>query len=225
MMQMAPNLAVLKKHLIYLAFNVPGLRQVKKLKEFILGELRTGLPEHLSYHNVDHTLDVMHAAEILARQELVDQPEEELLLTAALLHDTGFFKGRDEHEAASCEFARKYLPAYGYHPEEVDRVCDIIMATRLPQSPACNLAEILCDADLDYLGRNDFFPLSQKLFTELVSEGLVKDEEEWNLQQADFMGNHRYFTKTAIHLRMSMQQQHIEQIKAKITSKVINENQ
>ena len=224
MMQMAPNLAVLKKHLIYLAFNFPGLRQVKKLKEFILGELRTGLPEHLSYHNVDHTLDVMHAAEILARQELVDQPEEELLLTAALLHDTGFFKGRDEHEAASCEFARKYLPAYGYHPEEVDRVCDIIMATRLPQSPACNLAEILCDADLDYLGRDDFFVLSYSLYTELLAEGLIKDEDEWDRQQTEFMDEHNYFTETSVKLRQPKREQYINLIKSKISTYVHNKN-
>jgi len=225
MQQMAPILVALKKHLIYLAFNFPGLRQFKELKEFILGRLRTGLPVHLSYHNVDHTLDVLHAAEILADKEGIDQLDKELLLTAALFHDTGFLNGREEHEALSCEFARKYLPAHGYHPDKVYRLCSIIMATRIPQSPACKLAEILCDADLDYLGRDDFFPLSQNLFTELLSEGLVKDEVEWNLQQADFMGNHRYFTKTAIHLRTSVQQQHIEQIKAKITSKVFNENQ
>jgi len=222
---MACDLTAPKKHLIYLAFNIPGLRQFKQLKEFILERLRTALPGALSYHNVDHTLDVLHAAKVLADSELVDQPEKELLLTAALFHDTGFLKGRDEHEAASCEFARKYLPAYGYHPDEVEQICNIIMATRLPQSPESKLAEILCDADLDYLGRGDFFFLSQKLFTELLSEGLVKDEEEWNLQQAEFMGNHRYFTKSAIHLRTSLQQQHVEQIKAKITSKVFNENQ
>jgi predicted metal-dependent HD superfamily phosphohydrolase len=222
---MGPNLAALKKHLIYLAFNFPGLRQFKEVKNYILGRLGTGLPAHLSYHNVDHTLDVLDAAEMLADQEGIPGPDKELLLTAALFHDTGFLEVRDEHEAASCGLAHKYLPAYGYHPDEVDRLCNIIMATRLPQSPACKLAEILCDADLDYLGRGDFFPLSQNLFKELLSEGLVKDEEDWNQQQADFMGNHRYFTKTAIHLRTAMQQHHVEQITAKITTRVFNENQ
>jgi uncharacterized protein len=194
------------------------LRQFEQLKEFILTKLRDELPTHLTYHNIDHTEDVMQAAAMLARCEGIDENDRDLLAVAALLHDTGFFVARDNHEEASCNIARYYLPDYGYNPEEVEIICGLIIATQLPQSPGSRLAEILCDADLDYLGREDFFSLSDRLFGELRTEGLVAHEDQWNRQQADFMGDHSYFTKTAINLRQPRQEQYVELIKLKITA-------
>ena len=195
-----------------------GLKQFKQLKEFILNKLRDELPRNLTYHNIDHTEDVMQAAGLLAEAEGIDESGRDLLAAAALLHDTGFFVGREGHEEKSCNIARHYLPAYGYTPEEIETICSLIIATQLPQSPGSHLAEILCDADLDYLGREDFFTLSQRLFAELKMEGLVQREDQWNRQQADFMGDHNYFTKTAIKLRQPQQEQYVELIKLKITA-------
>jgi len=194
------------------------LRQFEQLKVFILNKLRDELPGHLTYHNIDHTEDVMRAAAMLAAREGVDENDKALLAAAALLHDTGFLVGRDNHEEASCNIARYYLPGYGYAPEEIEAICSLIIATQLPQSPGSHLAAILCDADLDYLGREDFFMLSERLFTELKTEGLVQNEEQWNRQQADFMGGHSYFTKTAINLRQPLQEQYVEGIKLRITA-------
>jgi uncharacterized protein len=200
------------------------LRQYKLVKEVILGKLRDELPAHLSYHNADHTNDVIQATEMLADGEGIDGLEKELLLTAAVFHDTGFLTRREEHEAISCEIAREILPKYGYEARDIDRICTLIMATRIPQSPKDKIAEVLCDADLDYLGRSDFLPLSQRLFRELQNEGLLQHLDEWNQQQADFVGNHDYFTKTAITLRSARQHEHVELIKSKITKTAINEN-
>jgi predicted metal-dependent HD superfamily phosphohydrolase len=167
----------------------------------------------------------MQAAGQLAEGEWINAEEKLLLLTAALLHDTGFLVQREEHELFSCELARGLLPEYGYEQAETDRICCMIMATRLPQSPKDKSSEILCDADLDYLGRDDFFGLSDRLYQELLADGQVSNRDEWNRQQADFIGNHRYFTKTAIHLRQSLQEHHVDVIKAQINSQVLNENQ
>jgi uncharacterized protein len=194
------------------------LRQFEKLRGFILNKLRGELPAHLTYHNIDHTEDVMQAAALLAKAEGVGEYDRNLLAAAALLHDTGFLVGREGHEEASCNIAHYYLPQYGYTPDEIDTICSLIIATRLPQSPDSHLAEILCDADLDYLGRDDFFTLSNRLFGELKSEGIVRHEDEWNRQQADFMGDHQYFTKTAINLRQPQQEHYVELIKLKITA-------
>jgi len=194
------------------------LTQFEQLTKFISDKLRNELPAHLTYHHIDHTLDVMQAAALLAAAEHVTEPDKNLLAAAALLHDTGFLTGRGNHEESSCRIARFYLPAYGYAAAEIESICDLIMATRLPQSPKSKLAEILCDADLDYLGRDDFFEGSDRLFNELKNEGLVRDEDQWNRQQADFMGGHSYFTKTAINLRQSQKERYIEQIKLKITA-------
>jgi len=192
------------------------LTQFERLQDFIFDKLRKELPAHLSYHNTGHTKNVMRAAEFLAAAEGISEKDHKLLQAAALLHDTGFLVKRDGHEEISCDIACSYLPQYGYTPADIDTICDLIMATRLPQSPQTKLAEILADADLDYLGREDFFPLSEKLFIELKNEGLVKDEDEWNRQQADFMGGHTYFTQTAVNLRQPRKEAYVELIKLKI---------
>ena len=189
-----------------------------------MGKLEKDLPPHLTYHNLLHTEDVMQAAGAIASTEHIDENEKELLLTAALFHDTGFFKKREGHEAESCNIARKYLRLYGYSPSEIEQICNLIMATMLPQSPKDRLGEILCDADLDYLGRDDFSVLSCRLFNELQAEGIVKDEEEWNREQADFIGNHHYFTQTAVNLRQQKKETHTEVIRSKISTHIFNEN-
>jgi uncharacterized protein len=201
------------------------LTSFKNLKDLVFGELEKELPLHLSYHNIDHTMDVVHAAESIAVKEGIDENDKRLLLTAALFHDTGFLSGRDGHEIASCNIVRRYLPEHDYQPTEIESICDMIMATRLPQSPKNQLEQMLCDADLDYLGRDDFFILSDRLFTELQAEELVNGENEWNIQQADFMDNHRYFTKTSVKLRQPKKEHYIEVIKSKILNNVFNENQ
>jgi uncharacterized protein len=137
-------------------------------------------------------------------------------LTAALFHDSGFIETRDGHEAESCIIARQHLPSYGYQPVEIELICDMIMATRIPQSPQTYLEEILCDADLDYLGRDDFFSLSKRLFNELSFEGLVKDENEWDRQQTDFMEGHHYHTSNSVKLRQSKKEEYIKLVKSKI---------
>lgn len=201
------------------------MTKYQQVKELILGKLEKELPSHLSYHNIDHTIDVLQAASLIADKEGMDEHNKRLLLTAALFHDIGFLEKRDGHEAISCTIARQYLPAYCYQPEEIEAICGMIMATKIPQSPKNHMEEILCDADLDYLGRDDFFILSNRLFTELCAEGIVKDEEDWNRQQAEFIENHNYFTETSKRLHQGKKENYIKLIKSKISTKIVNENQ
>lgn len=142
--------------------------QFKLVRQFILSKLQTELPAHLSYHGIDHTLDVYEAVERITKTEGISTYETKLLLTAALFHDSGFVKIRNGHEEESCRIARQHLPDFNYQPTEIELVCGMIMATRIPQSPKTVLEEILCDADLDYLGRDDFFTLSRRLLRNFV---------------------------------------------------------
>jgi uncharacterized protein len=189
--------------------------QFKRAGDFILNKLQSKLPAHLIYHGFDHSVDVYRAAGRIAKGEGISSHEQKLLLTAALFHDSGFMKRREGHEAESCKIVRHYLPAYSYQPVEIELICGMIMATRIPQSPHSHLEKILCDADLDYLGRDDFFLLSDRLFAELKAEGLMNDEEEWNREQADFMEKHRYHTATSVKLRQPKKEQYIKLVKLK----------
>lgn len=185
-------------------------------KKFILQRLKKELPKHLSYHSVEHIKDVFNACKEIAANEGVKGEDLKLLLTAALFHDAGFLVQQKEHEAISCEIVREHLPEFGYTNAQIEKICGMIMATRIPQTPNNKLEEILADADLDYLGRDDFFTIGNKLFDELSVYGMLSSEDEWNNLQIKFLEKHHYFTDTAIRLRKEQKDRHLAQIKSKV---------
>jgi len=185
----------------------------EKAKTFILNKLERELPEDLAYHNIAHTRDVYSAAETLARLEKIEGEDLTLLLTAVLFHDSGFLETLKEHEQISCRIAQEYLPGYDYTPGQIEWICGMIMATRIPQTPRNKLEEIICDADLDYLGREDFFELGERLYEEWYTHGIVSNEKEWNRLRVSFMEQHRYFTSAAQNLHNAGKDKYLTIIK------------
>jgi uncharacterized protein len=185
-------------------------------KRFILQKLKKELPQHLSYHSVEHVKDVLNAAREIGESEGIKSVDMKLLLTAALFHDTGFLKGPKDHEMESCRIVRKHLPDFGYTPEQIEIICGMVMATRIPQTPHNHLEQILADADLDYLGRDDFWKIGNKLFDELSVYGIIHDENEWNKLQVRFLEGHNYFTPTAINTRKAKKDAYLAEIKSKL---------
>ncbi len=190
--------------------------QFENVGRFILNKLRLELPTALFYHSVLHVKDVYAAAEIIGRQENISEQEMKLLLSAAWFHDAGFSRGPKDHEEESCRIARQFLPDFDYTEEEIEQICGMIMATKIPQSPKNHLEQILADADLDYLGRDDFFETGDKLFRELSIFGFLNTEDEWNRLQVRFLESHHYFTPTAIRLRQAKKEAHLVLVKSKI---------
>lgn len=190
--------------------------EYSKIKKLIISKLKEKLPEHLSYHSVLHVKDVINAVEEIAIAENVNDEDLVLLKTAALFHDTGFLYGAKDHEEKSCEIAQKYLPDYGYSQSQIDKIKGMIMATKIPQTPHNHLEEILADADLDYLGREDFFTIGDKLFEELTMFGIVNSERDWNLLQEKFLESHHFFTETTINKRNQKKQENLDIIKSKL---------
>jgi adenylate cyclase len=193
------------------------LIQFTDIQELILDRLEKELPGYLYYHNVKHTVDVVTEVELIGWAEGLDDEGILLLKTAALFHDAGHTIAYDEHEFHSTQLAKKILPDYGYSDEQVVKICDIIMATKLPPRPADIYQEIICDADLDYLGRSDMIPVSNTLYKELHEQDKIGTLNDWNKLQLKFISAHTYFTKTAQSLREVNKQKQIERIKKLIT--------
>jgi adenylate cyclase len=189
------------------------LRQFTDLQETILDKLEKELPGHLFYHNFKHTIDVINQAELIGYGEGVDDESILLLKTAALFHDAGHIAGYDEHEYNGTKLARKYLPKYKYSEKQIEKISELIMATKLPPNPKNLLESIMCDSDLDYLGRSDFIPVSNTLFKELKEQNKIGSLNDWNKLQVKFLSNHQFFTKTALSLREVNKQMQIERIK------------
>jgi hypothetical protein len=184
------------------------------LEEEVLDKLERELPKNLYYHNLKHTIDVVNQVEIIARREEVSEEGLLLLKTAALFHDVGFTQGYKDHELLGIKIAREILPRFNYSEEQITKICDLVFATRMPPVPQNKLEEIMCDADLDYLGRVDFVPVSNMLFRELVEhEAIENDVEKWNNLQVEFISGHQYFTQSAKILRDVNKQKQLENIR------------
>jgi len=186
---------------------------VPAAEEFIVNELRRGLSPTLYYHGLHHTLDVAAVALELAAAEGVTDPQGlALLRTAALYHDAGFLRSYQGHEDEGCELARATLPDFGFSVAQIEQICGLIAATKYPQQPHNHLEEILCDADLDYLGRPDFVPISTSLFDELLARQLIADEHAWFQLQARFLTGHHFWTRTAVAGRTAPKQARLDHI-------------
>lgn len=183
-------------------------------KQYILNQLGSDLSKDFLYHDLAHTLDVVQAVVNYGKMHGLEEHDLVLLKTAALYHDVGLIDTFDGHEDRSIEIVKEVLPGFGYSPEDVDIVANMISATKLPQSPKNILEQFLCDADLDYLGRDDFFILASKLQLEWRRLG-VKDIafDEWIGFEKGFLKSHKYFSKEAQELRDAGKQDNLEQLK------------
>lgn len=179
-------------------------------RSYALGRLAHELPPHLCYHSIAHTRDdVLPALEYLAAQLGVTGEDLLLLRTAAYYHDLGFIERCENHEAVSVRIAVDVLPRFGYSARLIQRIVAMIMATRLPQSPTTLLEQILADADLDVLGRDDFLPLSLCLRDELRQSGFVISDAGWYHMQLAFLHDHHYWTAAAQTHRNAQKQRNI----------------
>ena len=184
------------------------------VKKFALNKLVKDLDPRIVYHNAEHTIDVLESAMRLARMEKLNGHDLTLLKTACVLHDIGMLKTYVGHEDASAEFAGKYLPGYGYSAADIKIINDMIIATRLPQGANGLLEELICDADLDYLGRTDFYMVSLRLKYEWDTLGVNPTTlKEWYQIQVDFLSEHQFFTASANKLRLEGKERHLEEIR------------
>lgn len=188
----------------------------KKSESRILKLLSEKLPEGLYYHGIHHTIDVTNSAEEIAREEGVEGEDLFLLKTAALFHDAGFVQEYVKNEKIGVTYAREVLPKYGYTSRQIDIIDGIIMATEIPQNPKTHLEMIMCDADLDYLGREDFYEISESLKKELIAFGKIQGDKQWDQMQIPFLEKHVYFTETNKRRRQPNKLKRIEEIKQKL---------
>ncbi|MEO6289202.1 MAG: YitT family protein [Ginsengibacter sp.] len=171
--------------------------QFDKAYAFLILKLESELPKFLTYHNAGHTNDVLEYAEELATAEDISGYDLIILKTAALFHDAGFLETYKSHEEISCRMAEKWLPDFEYNKEEIEKICSLIMATQIPQSPQNNLAEILCDANLYYLGTDSYIVKADKLYKEMHEAGIIKNRDQWRNVEIKFLQTHKYFTSSA----------------------------
>lgn len=186
-------------------------------KQYAFQRLETELSPGLFYHNLMHTRnDVVAATEKFAEGEGIKGESLDLLLTAAWFHDLGFIERRTGHEIMGARIATEALPGLGFSNEQIQTIRNIIIATTLPQSPQTILEQIMADADLDVLGRDDFMLRNGNLRRELAFFGQEFTDLQWFSDQLRFLETHTYFTASARALLGAGQAKNVVELKKKL---------
>lgn len=188
------------------------VKSFAKIKDLLIDKLKD-LDPRLSYHNINHTLDVLKEAQRIAASEKInDKRELYLLKLAALYHDSGFLKIYDGHEEESCSIFKNDAADFDLTDKEIKFVQQLIMVTKITNVPQTHLEKIIRDADLDYLGREDFSVISDLLKKELMQLNMIAGDSEWDKRQLTFLKNHQYHTKSSKNLREPQKQKNFQSL-------------
>lgn len=163
--------------------------------------LRHDLNMKYLYHDSRHTEDVIRQVQEISYREGVGAEDIELLKLSALYHDLGFLVQRANHEAAGVAIFMEEAADSGISESAKENIAQLILVTKIPQQPKTLLESIICDADLDYLGREDFPTIAEFLYLELKACGEMSDRQRWNELQLSFLSGHQYHTDSSRKLR------------------------
>ncbi len=174
------------------SFESSTLDQTKK---FVVDLMTTQLADKYVYHNLQHTMDVVNAAQEIATHCAVPEPDVEVLLTAAYLHDIGYTRHNEHHEDHSISISKEFLGEIGLDQAYIDGVVACIEATKMPQNPKNLIQKVLCDADLFHLSSGQYFEKAELLRNEfsLIEQDQIS-ESEWLDMSTVFIDNHQYWT-------------------------------
>ena len=189
-----------------------------KLRKKALEILNSKLSKDLYYHCIHHTLDVLKVINHYLKHEKINEYDAKLLRIGVLFHDIGYTVSIDHHEKRSAEIAEEMMNEFGFAKKDINTVKKLILATRVPQRPHNQLEKIICDADLDYLGRSDFYRISELLFKELKAYSKIDNKKEWNKTQIKFLEAHQYHTDFARKFRQPQKEKRIKELKISLNT-------
>ena len=199
----------------------PHTPRLKLVDEYIRALFKDELPDGIKFHDANHTLHpargVVAVTNRIALAEKISEHDRELLIAAAYFHDTGYIREYKKNEPIAARMAGRVLKLIGYKPHEIETVQKMILATDLQCEPQTHPEKILCDADLDNLGREDFFKLDGKLREGRSARGIdVSDDARWYKETLEIVKNHQYYTDSQIKLREKGKQKNIKALLNKL---------
>jgi predicted metal-dependent HD superfamily phosphohydrolase len=178
------------------------------------------LPNTFQFHNVEHTREVVEAAEEIGRHSGLNEKDMETLLIAAWLHDVGYRDGKMHHERTSMHIARTFLEEQGVGEKRIEKVLQCIAATEMPQRPQSPLAEIICDADLYHLATDGYAEKSELLRQEVsLLTGEKVSKRKWLYGNKLFYEKHHYFTEYGRTVLEPRKQANLQKIEAAIADR------
>ena len=190
----------------------------QEVEKYVGNYFRTHHDPRLVYHNLEHTQEVVNAAQQIANHYQINEQDFFTITVAAYFHDTGYFEDALKHEEKGAELADQFLSEHQVGAEVRDNVKSAILATKIPQNPKNQLDKILCDADLFHLGLPDFREKGKLMHkeVELIYDKKIS-KQDWRKRDIQFMESHRYQTDYVVLLLSDQKQANISKLKRKLT--------
>ena len=187
---------------------------VQKAESYVVAQLNEKLPPSYLYHNLSHTRRVVKYVKELIEKEKIGTNDARILELAAWFHDIGFIKSNEDHENYSVEIAKTFLKKEKVATATIDKIEELILATKMLKEPKNSLEKIILDADCAHLGKKFYFEVSELLREEWVALGLKKlPDVEWIEKNIDFLTKkHQYYTDYAIKNWQSTKDKHLAQL-------------
>ncbi len=197
---------------------------VEKTERFVTELFDKKLDPRFLYHNLRHTQRVVKSTKELINFYDLKEEENEKLLLAAWLHDTGYIKDCEHHEEASCKIATDFLTENGYSNSDIKEVCDLILATKKRYEPKNLLEKIIRDADMSHFAKKSYWETTDFLKKEFKELGIAdysnKEWREKNIQM--FRNEHKFYTDYALENWEKGKERNLKQLlKEKKTEKSI----
>ncbi|KFC22544.1 Pycsar system effector family protein [Epilithonimonas lactis] len=168
-----------------------------------------------TYHNLDHTIQVVDKIKILAREEHVNAEDTEDLLLAGWFHDLGYIDDSENHEEESRKMAEEFLREHQLDEARIAKIGKLILATDKFYKPTDHLENIIKDADLYHLASDDYFNVCENLRQEIKEVHHQKFSKlQWAELNTAFFAKHQFYTKFA--------QENWQPIKQKNTEKIFD---
>ena len=200
---------------------------VEQAKDFVEKLFKDKLSSSFTYHNLNHTLDVVVAVDTIADIENISPSDKEMLLLAAWFHDTGYINGCHKHEENGARIAADFLKDKGKPAEYIEKVADLIQTTTNGFVPKTLLEKIIKDADYYHLSSDQYTSSCNALRLEWQNLNQKNfSDADWNSENLDFLANrHQYYTDFALKNWQPLKEKNIKRLRKKIKKMELDNSQ
>ncbi len=190
---------------------------LKISEDYAKNLLKDKLSSAYTYHNLDHTIQVVDKIKILAKEENISPEDTENLLLAGWFHDLGYVDDADNHEEESRKIASYFLKQHQFPEERIAKIGELILATDKFYKPKNHLEEVIKDADLYHLASDDYFRICENLRQEIKEVHHQKFSKlKWAELNISFFAKHQFYTKFAKENWQPEKEKNVEKILSSI---------
>jgi len=186
-------------------------------EDYVKNLFKDRLSSAYTYHNLEHTIQVVDKIKILAKEENISPEDTENLLLAGWFHDLGYVDDADNHEEESRKIASDFLKQHQFSEERIAKIGELILATDKFYKPKNHLEEVIKDADLYHLASDDYFRICENVRQEIKEVHHQKFSKlKWAELNISFFAKHQFYTKFAKENWQPEKEKNVEKILSSI---------